>query len=225
MRDGREAAVCEIAERIASLHLPHPMRVAVDGPDAAGKTTLADELVPLLRERGRPVVRVSIDGFLRPRPERAGSSALSAIGYYREAFDVNAFVDLVLRPLRVDGDRVITESVFDYRADTRTVGSSSLVDLRAVVLVDGVFLQRHEFRADWDVVVYVDVSEPETLARARRRDAEVFGSVAEVEMRYTERYLPAQELYRGEVDPIARAHVVVDNEDPTQPVLVRCHIP
>jgi hypothetical protein len=30
----------------------HPLRVAVDGPPAAGKTTLADELALLLRGRG-----------------------------------------------------------------------------------------------------------------------------------------------------------------------------
>jgi uridine kinase len=31
--------------------------------DAAGKTTLADELGALLAARGRPVIRAGIDGF------------------------------------------------------------------------------------------------------------------------------------------------------------------
>ena len=44
---------------------PHPVRVAIDGPDAAGKTILADELVPLIERSGRPVVRASIDRFHR----------------------------------------------------------------------------------------------------------------------------------------------------------------
>jgi len=46
------------------------VRTAIDGPDAAGKTTLADELAVALRERGRDVIRASIDGFHRPRRER-----------------------------------------------------------------------------------------------------------------------------------------------------------
>lgn len=39
------------------------VRVAVDGVDAAGKTTFADELAESIRSRGRPVVRVSADDF------------------------------------------------------------------------------------------------------------------------------------------------------------------
>jgi uridine kinase len=33
-----------LAGRINGLEQPHPVRVALDGPDAAGKTTLAQEL-------------------------------------------------------------------------------------------------------------------------------------------------------------------------------------
>jgi uridine kinase len=44
------------------MRIPHPTRVAIDGVDAAGKTTLDDELAEVLRERGRGVIRASIDG-------------------------------------------------------------------------------------------------------------------------------------------------------------------
>ena len=50
------------AKRIASVSLPHPTRVAINGVDAAGKTTLADALVAPLEELGRPVIRASVDG-------------------------------------------------------------------------------------------------------------------------------------------------------------------
>jgi hypothetical protein len=40
----RTAVLTELADAIVRLRLPHPTRVAVDGVDAAGKTTLADEL-------------------------------------------------------------------------------------------------------------------------------------------------------------------------------------
>jgi uridine kinase len=55
----------EIAARILRLELPHPTRVAIDGVDAAGKTTLADELVRPLEAQGRHVIRASVDGFHR----------------------------------------------------------------------------------------------------------------------------------------------------------------
>ena len=222
MTGAREQVVVAVAELIATMPQDRPVRVAIDGPDAAGKTTLADELRRPIEAAGRPVVRVSIDGFLRPRRERSEGDAQSADGYYREAFAAEEFVRLVLAPLRVGGDRTIRQAAYDYRTDTRTIGEPLVVEVDAVVLVDGVFLQRPAFRGEWDVVVYVHVSGEATLDRARMRDAELFGSVEETERRYRDRYLPAQKLYRDEADPIAHAHVLIDNEDPTQPVLLRC---
>ena len=217
----RKEVVAVVAEVISALPRDRPARVAVDGPDAAGKTTLADELRGPIEAAGRSVVRVSIDGFLRPRSERSEGAAQSAAGYYGEAFDTDAFFELVLAPLRPGGDRTIRPVSYDYRADTRTIGEPVVVESDAVVLVDGVFLQRPALRDEWDVVVYVQVSEEETLARARVRDAELFGGVAETERRYRERYLPAQNLYRDEADPIANADVLIDNNNPTVPILRR----
>ena len=46
----------------AELGRYHP-RVAIDGVDGAGKTTLPDELAPVIEGAGRGVVRASIDGL------------------------------------------------------------------------------------------------------------------------------------------------------------------
>jgi uridine kinase len=62
---------CWIVSGIVCARRPqHPLRVALDGPDAAGKTTLADELAARLVPGDRDVIRASIDGFHRPRLER-----------------------------------------------------------------------------------------------------------------------------------------------------------
>ena len=39
----RQNLVRNLASRIVEVVRPHPIRVAIDGVDAAGKTTLADE--------------------------------------------------------------------------------------------------------------------------------------------------------------------------------------
>src|ERR671937_1286035 len=74
------AVIGDLANRIEPVRRPNPVRVAIDGVDAAGKTTLADELAPVLRRRGREVVRASIDGFHRPRAERYRRGELSPEG-------------------------------------------------------------------------------------------------------------------------------------------------
>src|ERR671937_2719322 len=72
---------------------PHPVRVTIDGPDAAGKTTLADELAARLRARQRVVIRASIDGFHRPRAERYRRGDESPHGYYNDSFDFDSLRD------------------------------------------------------------------------------------------------------------------------------------
>lgn len=121
-------------------------RVAVDGPDAAGKTTLADELAGALRARGRSVLRLSIDDFLRPPRERYRRGHESPEGYYLDSFDHDALRGAVLA------------------ASERTA------------LVDGVFLLRPELTDLWDLSIFVNCERDEILRRATTRDAGRLGA-------------------------------------------------
>jgi uridine kinase len=96
----RERDVGRLAERIR--RLPHPARVAVDGVDAAGKTTLADELAARLDG----AARLSADDFLRPPEERYRQGRESAKGFYDDSFDherLRAAVLAAPEPVIVDG--------------------------------------------------------------------------------------------------------------------------
>jgi uridine kinase len=101
----RDRLLDQLARRIVSLEHRHPIRVAIDGIDAAGKTTLADELVAPIGRGGRPVIRASIDGFHRPRAERYRQGASSPAGYYEDSFDYPALRDVLLSPLGPAGSR------------------------------------------------------------------------------------------------------------------------
>jgi uridine kinase len=78
----REAVVERLCELIDARRLPHPTRVAVDGPDAAGKTTLVEALASRLQGGDREVIRASIDGFNRARADRHRQGAESPRGYH-----------------------------------------------------------------------------------------------------------------------------------------------
>ena len=70
----RAEALQQLAITLAALQPGHVPRVAIDGPDAAGKTTLADELAGLVSAR-RPVIRASIDGCTT---RRSGATSAAA---------------------------------------------------------------------------------------------------------------------------------------------------
>src|SRR5689334_3774481 len=99
MNSERLAVLEDLATRIAKVTLKHPLRIAIDGRDASGKTKLSDELAELLRARDLPVIRASIDDFHRSKAERYARGRYSAEGYYYDSRDLSAFRDLLLVPL------------------------------------------------------------------------------------------------------------------------------
>lgn len=209
-----------LAQRLVALSVGHPLRVAVDGIDAAGKTTLADELVSPIEARGRPVIRASIDGFHRPRVERYRRGADSPEGYYLDAFDYPAVRDALLLPLGPFGTRRYRHAVFDFRTASPLLGYDDVAPAHAILLMDGVFLLRPELDALWDARIFVDVPFEVAIERALRRDLDLFGSADAVRERYERRYLPAQRLYLEQARPRERADIVVQNADPSHPSLL-----
>jgi uridine kinase len=129
--------VARLAETVQDLRTRGSrVLVAIDGPDAAGKTTLADRLVNALAE---PVVRLSVDEFLRPREQRYARGQLSPEGCYRDSFDYERLL------AAVDG-----------------------VDA-GVGVVDGVFLLRPELRDCWTLAVHLSEEETLRRAQVRDR--------------------------------------------------------
>jgi uridine kinase len=172
-----------VAERIDSLRLPHPVRVAVDGPDAAGKTTIADELLGPLNDRGRTVIRAGIDGWHRPQAVRYSRGALSPEGYYYDSFDLKALRSLLLLPLGPGGDRRYVSAMFDSRLDSYRNEPWREAIHDAVLVFDGVFLLRPELNGCWDFRILLHADVDEVVRRVRERDGVIFGSAAAAEER------------------------------------------
>lgn len=218
----RQAMLALLVE-IVDAHRPqHPLRVAIDGPDAAGKTTLADELAERLRTGDREVIRASIDGFHRRRVERRRRGDLDPLGYYEDSFDYRLLRRLLLDPLAPGGDRRYRTAGFDFRTDERVETPERTATRDAVLLFDGVFLLRPQLVDVWDVRIFVSVDLDESMRRGIDRDADLFGSHAAAERRYRARYAAAQRLYFEESGPIEKADVVVINDDPARPRLLVC---
>jgi uridine kinase len=216
----RQGVLDQLADRVVAIQRAHPVRVAIDGIDAAGKTTLADELVRPIEERGRPVIRASIDGFHRLRAERYRRSQDSPEGYYDDSFNYTALRDALLRPLGPDGSRRYRRAVFDFRVDAPLPAAGEETPANAVLLFDGVFLLRPELDDLWDYCIFVDVDFAVALRRALLRDQALFGSAEAARARYEQRYIPGQRLYLRVAHPRERTDVVVENNDPRRPCLI-----
>jgi uridine kinase len=217
--DKRDELLEQLASHVLRGRPRGPARVAVDGVDCAGKSTLADELGVKLRGYGRPVVRASLDDFHNPRRFRRRSGDTPR-AYYEDSFDYDTLRRVLLEPLRVGGTREYRTRVFDYQNDRIVAMPALQAPEKAVLVFDGVFLLRPALADWWDYSIYVHVPFEVAVERAVRRDAEQFGGAAKTEIRYRQKYIPGQLLYLEECRPHVAADVVVDNSDPTLPTVI-----
>jgi uridine kinase len=215
----RPELIRDLSSRITAINRSHPVRVAIDGPDAAGKTMLADELAAFIGGLGRSVIRASIDGFHNPAAIRHRRGPMSPEGFFHDSFDYQALVDVLLRPLGPGGSLGFRRAVFDFRADAPVDTLVERAAPGAILLFDGVFLLRPELRDHFDFSVFLRADFSATLARAEVRDLHLFGTVDEIRRRYNERYVPGQRIYFSSVEPGSWASVVVDNNDPQRPII------
>jgi uridine kinase len=215
----RAHAIARLAERICSLDLDHPARVAVDGISAAGKSTLAAELAAAIAARGRSSIHLTMDGFHHPSIRRHRRGRLSAEGYYEDAYDFAALVECVLIPLGPGGDRSYRSRTLDLGSDQPVAEQPTEAPRGAVVVVDGTFLLRPELAPHWDFRVFVNTSFAIARARGAARDAEAFGGVEPAGAALDARYHAAARIYLEAVRPLELADVIVDNDDVESPTL------
>jgi uridine kinase len=217
----RAKVIGRVADHLMPCRPGHPLRVAVDGLTAAGKTTLGDELADALRVRGRPALRLSMDGYHYPRAHRHRQGRYSAAGYYEDAYDFARLAELVLAPLGPGGSGRFVPAVLDLAADQPARADPVSAAPDAVLIVDGTFLQRGELTGLWDEVVWVDTDLARARIRGVTRDADLLGGSDAAELVYSERYHAACQLYLEAIDPAAHASIVVANHNVDRPVLLR----
>lgn len=192
--------------------------VGIDGPDGVGKSTLTAELLALApMVSGREVLAVGVDGFHHPRAVRY-QHGRDAESYYRHAFDYDALRRCVLEPFRAG--REIVPAVHDVATDRSVTPDPVESCDDALLLVEGVFLQRPELRQAFDEVLEVtaplEVSVPRGNARfGRPPEEDHVGHPANA------RYVGARMLYDYETQAGSTFPTwILDNTDLDRPRLL-----
>jgi uridine kinase len=216
----RQKLLVELTDIITSIMLTHPVRVAIDGIDGSGKSSLADELAIILGGRGRKVIRASCDGFHQPRTVRYHQGRSSPRGYFEDSFNNESIICSLLLPLGPGGDRRHRCFTFDYKIGSAHSACLKLARNQDILLFDGVFLSRPELRNYWDFVIFVEAPFDIALDRAVSRDEALPGREAELRRLYRERYFPGQKIYIEECAPRQNADVIFKNEPIDQPTLI-----
>ena len=137
--------------------------IALAGPPASGKSTLARALVDALNENGPVAVLMPMDGF------HLDDAILTKMGLLArkgspETFDSHGFVNAVVR---LNAEDSVYLPVFDRERELSVAGAVAVRQEHKIVIVEGNYLcfDEHPWRSlidHWDLSVYLDVA-PEVL--------------------------------------------------------------
>jgi uridine kinase len=178
--------------------------VAIDGQDGAGKTHFAEELAATLRHGGHSSFHASIDDFHRSRAERHARGADSADGYYRDSFNYILFRRILVDPFKAGRFTSFVLKGFDHNRDADVEPKWLTAPDDAILVIDGIFLNRPELRGLWNYSVWLDVDSDVANSRMLDRDGPSI---------HPERYEGGRAIYLKEAKPREVATAIVDNND------------
>jgi hypothetical protein len=197
------AAVAEFAERISGLAGPGGWtRVLVDGAAQADPAGWADALVAPLRLRGRPVLRLSAEDFLRPASVRLEHGRHDPDAFYQDRLDVGALRREALDPLGAGGSGQVLPRFWDAETDRSPRAEPVELPRGGVLVVDGSLLLGLGLPVE--LCVHLHLSEQ---ALTRRTPAELAWT------------LPAYRRYAEEAAPTQTADAVLLVDHPDRPAL------
>jgi len=217
--EAHASLLSRLAGAVAALHPERIVRVAIDGVDGAGKTTLADALAPVVVAQGRPTIRASVDDFHHPRALRYARGRHSPGGFYLDSYDYDSFRTLLLDPLSPGGSGRYIARSFDLDNDRPLDLVTEQAQPAAALIVDGIFLHRPELRSYWDLSIFLKVDFDVSVPRSAQRGPN-FGA-PDPAAPLNQRYVGGQKRYLSECDPEQRADIVIGYNDLREPQILK----
>lgn len=187
--------------------------IAIDGVDAAGKTSFAHELKENLRIKNKEAIVVSIDDFHHPKSYRYRLGMDSAEGFFYDSYQYEYFIQNCIVPFK-SGIGQLMIKCFDIERDCESIEYGSF-DSETILIVEGIFLHRAELYKIWDYSIYLDVSAYVSWDRNLKRSLESNPNldIEKYKLRFHKRYKAGQELYSEKCRPKQRTSIVINKNN------------
>jgi uridine kinase len=204
-----DEVVRKILERRANTPDTRSLLVGISGIDGCGKGYLATQLQAHLALQGIIPAVLNADGWLN-LPEKRFDRNAPAENFYENAIRLEQFFRELVMPLKKE--RAV-HLVADFTEETASQYRKHTYDYRdvSVILVEGIFLFKREYRNHFDLAIWIDCSFPTALARAINRAQEGL-SPANTIAAYETIYFPAQRIHLAHDKPRENADLIFEND-------------
>lgn len=180
--------------------------IGIDGLGGAGKSTISENLCQKLEDNNYHPILLHIDDFIHVREVRYNSAYPDWQCYYELQWRFDYFFD-VIKEIKSGKKDYIDIELYGKDNDTY-IHQRFDINSNSLVIIDGVFLQRREFKHIFDYMVYIDIPEKVRLDRVLKRDTYI-GDEKQIVDKYKNRYFPAEHKYVEEYQPQNNADLVI----------------
>ena len=198
-----------IPARRAELPKERAMLVAISGIDGSGKGYITRQIVTQLQRWNLRAVGINADGWLN-LPHIRFNPDDPARHFYQHAFRFEEMFSQLILPLKAQRSLTLEANLTEETATEYRKVFYRFNQIEVVVL-EGIFLLKPAYRADYDLSFWIDCTFKTALERALKRHQEML-SEEETIRAYQTIYFPAQEIHLAADNPRAAATAIIAND-------------
>ncbi len=186
--------------------------VGLSGIDGSGKGFIAKQILADLWRRSVNAVGLTVDDWLN-LPQVRFNPDRPAEHFYRHGIRFDEMFTQLILPLRDRRSHRVIADVAEKTANQFKKKNFSFFDV-SVIILEGIFLFKKEFRGHFDLAIWIDCSFETALARAIDRAQEGLPPGDTIRA-YETIYFAAQRLHTSRDNPRAVADLIIDNDATT----------
>lgn len=177
--------------------------IGVDGLSRSGKTTFVRKFASMLSEKQIENTVIHLDDHIVGRSKRYNTGQEEWREYFYLQWDVEALKNSLFENL-IRSDE-IELPYYDSDSDQHVYKKLKLTG-KFVLIVEGIFLQREEWRPYFDCTVFIDCPRDIRFARESNQTKQ------KIE-KFRNRYWKAEDYYMGNLRPVEQADLVIPYYD------------
>jgi uridine kinase len=185
---------------ISTSEANQPLVFGLDGLSRSGKTTFSNKLCELLKEKNIPHQLIHIDDHIVERENRYHTGHEEWLEYYQLQWDIEWLSHHLFEKLKISNE--LNLPFYDIESDTAML-KTVLLPVDGVIVIEGVFLQRKEWRRFFDKIVYLDCPRTERFLREGEE-------TQENHLKFINRYWKAEDFYLSTIQPKENADLVIN---------------